>query len=56
MDGLAVISRGLAVGRMASAEPVSYPVETIGITMDVTNPVDIVLAVEDTVDIGVEVE
>lgn len=55
MDGLAVASIGMAIGRRTETEvPVS--VETIGITVDVDETVDIAVGVDETVDIAVEVE
>jgi hypothetical protein len=54
MDGMAVISRGLASGR--KKEIVEIPVENLGINIEIQDEENIAVAVENEIGIAVEVE
>jgi hypothetical protein len=53
MDGLAVISRGLAVGRKLGSDP--FPVEEINIGIQMQSEFQIGVQVENEIDLQVEV-
>jgi hypothetical protein len=54
MDGLAVISRGLASGQISGGEP--YPVEDLNIDIQIVEEENISIAVNAEIAMAVEVE